>query len=244
MKKLTSVLITWALLATTSIASVSAQEVDPFANVPESTGSTITNTSLQPNKINAGEVNVETNEKKEDAAVAVTEVKTDVMVEKVWDDKVKMTISFDSDVKAKTSEIAIKFPDVVTITEKDVVKGDLFDSVKTTVENWVLIVKSESVTAIPTKGTVLTATFNVKPATIKQDYPFTIDIEKSEVMNELNESVKLKTEGVKMIELATAAPVVEEVKKETGFEENVALATILWISALAFVASTRRRKSI
>lgn len=255
MKKLTSVLITWAVVAS-AIPSTFAQEADPFAaanvaptattntaapaatNTATNTATTNTTDSLKSTSISVGEATPAT------PAVAA-EVVTDVKVEKVGEDKVKVTVEFNSETsKAKTSKLVIKFPDVVTITDKDVVKGDLFDSIKTTVAKDTITVESDSVTAIPAKGSVLTATFNVKPATVKQDYPFTVDTETSSITNELNEVVKVKTDGVKMVELATAAPVVAEAKKETGFEENVALATILGVSGLAFIASTRRKRSI
>lgn len=236
-------MIAWAVVAS-AIPAAFAQDVDPFAasNVaapaPAETTTTATNTtdSLKPTSIAVGEGNL---------PATATEVTTDVKVEKVGDDKVKVSVEFNSDaVKAKNSKLTIKFPDVVTITDKDVVKGDLFDSIKVTTWTGTITVESDSVTAIPAKGSVLTATFNVKPATVKQDYPFTVDTETSTVTNELNESVKIKTDGVKMVELATAAPVVAEAKKETGFEENMALVTILGVSGAAFIASTRRKRSI
>lgn len=253
MKKLTSVLVAGAVLASTATAF--AQD-NPFAETKtaetkkvEATATPVTNTGattptvddLKPTEIKTGE-NPFAN--KETTTTNAKEVEAKVTVESSKkDDKVTLTIEVDSEAtKAKTAKFVVKFPDVVTITDKDVVKGDLFDKSEVKVEGNTFTFTADSVTAVPAKGKVLTATFSVKAGTAKQDYPFTVDSTASELTNELNETVKVKTTA-QMVELATTTPVVEEAKKETGFAENVGLLGLLGVSGAAFVAS-RRKKSI
>lgn len=242
MKKLASVIVASTLLAT-SITSVSAQTgTTDTANTATPAAVTTTATTAPANDpfANLTETSIGTS----DATVTKKEVTSALTLKKVGEDKVELTVSLDTEaVKAKTSKIAVKFPDVVTITDKDVTKGDLFDKGTVEIKGNTLTYSSESLTAIPSKGTVLKAVFTVKPSTAKQAYPFTIDATASKLSNELNEDVTVMVDGVKTIELETATPEVKEVVKETGFEESAALLAILGTSATAFVAS-RRRKSI
>lgn len=201
------------------VSSTYAQE-DPFANLRET--------------------EITTN----DVAPKITEAEAKVEMEKVGTDKVKMKVSFDKgELKTKSVTLSVKYPDVVSIKDADIVKGELFDSFTVENDNNVLTFKAESVTAIPAKWTLFEATFDVKAGTVKQEYPFTIDTTTSSLINELNEEVKVATAGVEMVELATATPEVKEVKKETGFAENMAFLALFGFSAMAYLTS-RRKKSI